>query len=235
MWRANSLEKTLMLGKIEGRRRRDDRGWDGWMASLTHQTWFWANYGRWWRTGKPGVLQFMGSQSRTQFSGWTTKTSVYKTVSFICPFLTKAQLKAFITQPPPLADWGLVKSWSVLPFSPWLHVLGQVGLVWSQSFWVCNWIITGFSMSEINIFITQDHWTAVSTWFRKMKCVSLKDMLCSCLSCAVSQHSTQFQGELLCPEKWLLMEKRHSEPRDKTCPSPPSLYLLRRHSPSPGG
>ena len=35
MWRANSLEKTLMLGKTEGRRRPGDRGWDGWMASLT--------------------------------------------------------------------------------------------------------------------------------------------------------------------------------------------------------
>ena len=33
MGRTDSLEKTLMLGKIEGRRRRDDRGWNGWMAS----------------------------------------------------------------------------------------------------------------------------------------------------------------------------------------------------------
>ena len=39
-----------------------DRGWDGWMASLTHWTWVWANSGRQWRTEKPGVLQFMGSQ-----------------------------------------------------------------------------------------------------------------------------------------------------------------------------
>ena len=39
MQRANSLEKTLMLGKIEGRRRRGDRGWDGWMASLTQWAW----------------------------------------------------------------------------------------------------------------------------------------------------------------------------------------------------
>ena len=31
-----------------------DRGWDGWMASLTQQTWVWASYGRWWRMGKPG-------------------------------------------------------------------------------------------------------------------------------------------------------------------------------------
>ena len=38
MGRAGSLEKTLMLGKIEGRRRRDDRGWDSWIASLTQWT-----------------------------------------------------------------------------------------------------------------------------------------------------------------------------------------------------
>ena len=39
-----------------------DRGWDGWMALLTQWTWVWAKSGRWWRTEKPGVLQFMGSQ-----------------------------------------------------------------------------------------------------------------------------------------------------------------------------
>ena len=38
MRRLDSLEKTLMLGKIEGRRSRVDRGWDGWMASLTQWT-----------------------------------------------------------------------------------------------------------------------------------------------------------------------------------------------------
>ena len=41
---------------------RDDRGWDGWMASLTRWTWVWASSRSWWRTGKPGVLQSMGSQ-----------------------------------------------------------------------------------------------------------------------------------------------------------------------------
>ena len=60
--RADSLEKTLMLGKIEGKRRRGGRGWDGWMAALTQWTWVWANARRWWRIGKPGVLQSMGSQ-----------------------------------------------------------------------------------------------------------------------------------------------------------------------------
>ena len=40
----------------------DDRGWDGWMASLTRWTWVWVSSGSWWWTGKPGVLQSMGSQ-----------------------------------------------------------------------------------------------------------------------------------------------------------------------------
>ena len=40
----------------------DDRGWDGWMASLTQWMWVWVNSGSWWWTGRPGVLWFMGSQ-----------------------------------------------------------------------------------------------------------------------------------------------------------------------------
>ena len=40
----------------------DDRGWDCWMASLTQWTWIWVNSGSWWWTGRPGVLQSMGSQ-----------------------------------------------------------------------------------------------------------------------------------------------------------------------------
>ena len=40
----------------------DDRGRDGWMASPTRWMWVWVNSRSWWWTGKPGVLQFMGSQ-----------------------------------------------------------------------------------------------------------------------------------------------------------------------------
>ena len=39
-----------------------DRGWEGWMASLTQWTWVWASSGKWWRTGRPGALQSMGPQ-----------------------------------------------------------------------------------------------------------------------------------------------------------------------------
>ena len=45
--------------------------WDGWKASLTQWTWVWASSGSWWCTGKPGVLQFMGSQSWMWLSDWT--------------------------------------------------------------------------------------------------------------------------------------------------------------------
>ena len=62
MWRTDSFEKTLMLGKIEGGRRKYDRGWDGWIGSPTQWTWVWVNSRSWWWTGRPGVLQPMGSQ-----------------------------------------------------------------------------------------------------------------------------------------------------------------------------
>ena len=48
MWRADSLEKTLILGKIEGRGEGDGKGWDGWMASPTRWTWVWASSRSWW-------------------------------------------------------------------------------------------------------------------------------------------------------------------------------------------
>ena len=48
-----------------------DRGWDGWMASLTRWTWVWVNSGSWWWTGRPGMLRFMGSQ--TVGHDWVTE------------------------------------------------------------------------------------------------------------------------------------------------------------------
>ena len=72
MWSANALEKTLMLGKIESRSRKDNRGWDGWMASPAQWTLVWASSGRWWRTGKPGVLHAKGvTKSWTKLRDWT--------------------------------------------------------------------------------------------------------------------------------------------------------------------
>ena len=61
MQRANSLENILMLRK-KAEREGDDWEWDGWMASPTQWTWVWVSSWRWQRTGKSGVLLFMGSQ-----------------------------------------------------------------------------------------------------------------------------------------------------------------------------
>ena len=60
-----------MLGILKAGGDRDDRGWDGWMASLTRWTWVWASSRNWWWPGKPGVLQSMGLQSQTRLSDWT--------------------------------------------------------------------------------------------------------------------------------------------------------------------
>ena len=58
------------LGQEE---KGDDRGWDGWMASLTRWTWVWVDSGSWWWIGRPGVLWFMGSQ-RVRHD-WSTELS----------------------------------------------------------------------------------------------------------------------------------------------------------------
>ena len=48
--------------RLRAGREGDDRGWDGWMTSLTRWTWVWVDAGSWWWTRRPGVLRFMGSQ-----------------------------------------------------------------------------------------------------------------------------------------------------------------------------
>ena len=71
MRRVDSLEKTLLLGGLGVGGEGDDRGWDGWMASPTQWAWVWVNSGSLWWTVRPGVLWFMGLQSRTRLSDWT--------------------------------------------------------------------------------------------------------------------------------------------------------------------
>ena len=56
----------------------DDRGRDGWMASLTQQTWVWVNSRSWWWTGRPGVLWFMGSQRVGH--DWVTEQKLFRTL-----------------------------------------------------------------------------------------------------------------------------------------------------------
>ena len=75
-----------MLLEISG-----DREWDGWMASLTWWTWVWVNSGSWWWTGRPGMLQFMGSQRVGHV--WATELNWLMCVCVcVCVYDSKLQL-----------------------------------------------------------------------------------------------------------------------------------------------
>ena len=57
--------------RLKAGEEEDNRGWDGWMASLTKWTWVWVNSGRWWWTGRPGVLHVHGvAKSWIWLSDW---------------------------------------------------------------------------------------------------------------------------------------------------------------------
>ena len=104
IWRADSLEKTLMLGKTEGRRRRGDRGWDGWMASLT---WVWASSRRERRTGKPGMQQSTGWQ--TAGHDWVTEQQQNLANLFLNSWLCHvcSDLKAFMNPIPSIWNYPI--------------------------------------------------------------------------------------------------------------------------------
>ena len=82
--------KSWLIGKdwcwegLEAGGEGDDRGWDGWMASLTRWTWVWVDSRSWWWTGKPGVLQFTRLQSVGH--DWATELNwtAYLHIAYIC-------------------------------------------------------------------------------------------------------------------------------------------------------
>ena len=65
------LKRPWSWERLKAGGEGDDRGWDGWMASLTQWTWDWVNSRNWWWIGKPSVLQSMGLQSLTWLRNWT--------------------------------------------------------------------------------------------------------------------------------------------------------------------
>ena len=65
------LKRLCCWGRLKVGEEGDNRGWNGQMAFPTQWTWVWINSRSWWCTGKPGVLQSMGLQSRTGLSNWT--------------------------------------------------------------------------------------------------------------------------------------------------------------------
>ena len=81
MQRTDSFERPWCWKRLKWGGEGNDRGWDGWMPSLTWWAWVWASSGHWWRTEKPGILQSMGSE-RVRHA-WVTELN-WKEFSVSC-------------------------------------------------------------------------------------------------------------------------------------------------------
>ena len=73
----------------------DNRGWDGWMTSLTRWTWVWVNSGSWWWTGRPDMLRFMGLQRVGQ--DWVTELNWRLKLCVLFQLSHKMSLKVTLT------------------------------------------------------------------------------------------------------------------------------------------
>ena len=96
MRRHDSFEKILMLGKIEGRRRRGQQRIRWLMASLTQWTWVWVDSRSWWWTGRPRVLCFMGSQGIGH--GWATELNWSLAWRILSIILIACEMSAIVRQ-----------------------------------------------------------------------------------------------------------------------------------------
>ena len=169
MWRVDSLEKTLMLGKIEGGKRRDNREWEGWMASWTWWTWAWVSSRSWWWTGKPGVLQYMGSQRVGH--NWATELNWLHLK--ISPWIAQWPLQDIVSQ---IVTWPARSNQSILKeISPGCSLEGLKLKLKLQYFvwpphaktWLIgkDWCWEGLRAGGEGHDIGWDGWMASPTWW----------------------------------------------------------------------
>ena len=86
MRRADSLEKTLMLGEIEDGGKGGDSGCNGWIASQTQWKWVWANSVRQWRTEKSSGCSPWDCKEADTTENWTSFRSRTYVVTGLCAF-----------------------------------------------------------------------------------------------------------------------------------------------------
>ena len=91
------LKRPWCWERLKAEGEGDDRGWDGWMASLTQRTWVWVNSRSWWWTGKPGILQSMGPQRVGHDCKWTELIFLDKFILMYlyCYFCCKGNLSLY--------------------------------------------------------------------------------------------------------------------------------------------
>ena len=126
MWRTDSFEKTRLKAggdwaRLKAGGEGDDRGWDGWMASLTQWTWVWVNSRSSWWAGRPGLLQSMGLQRVGHH--WATELNWTGQYNTFWPLEETVRL----VKP----DWGPGSQAGILESSPWeedssFRILSQV-------------------------------------------------------------------------------------------------------------
>ena len=110
IWRTDSLEKTLMLGKIEGERRR---GWQRmrWLDGITDSVDMrLSRFQFWWWTGRTGMLQTLGSQSWTWLSDWTEQ--ICKSGDYWLHLLLTSDINLIINHRSLNIYWALFRYWN---------------------------------------------------------------------------------------------------------------------------
>ena len=88
------LKRPWCWERLRAGEEGGDRGWDGWMASLTQWAWVWVDPGSWWWTGRPGVLQFMGSKESdtTEWLNWTELKNMKEWAALFYEYLLGAHV-----------------------------------------------------------------------------------------------------------------------------------------------
>ena len=152
---------------LEAGGKGDDRGWDGWMASLTWWMWVWVDSGSWWWTGRPGVLCAVHgvTKSLTWLSDWTElnwtddrikacvphKISNYSSTLFIRKTLLKKE------------TFYIVLEYSQSQH----HFFKKTFLFLVEFFWHLCWNIS-YLYTRRRLFLTLFYWSILSStlnWF----------------------------------------------------------------------
>ena len=120
-YKLTHLKRRWCWERLRAGGEGNDRGWDGWMASLIQWTWVWVDSGSRWWTGRPGMLCFMGSQ-RVRHD-WVTKLNWMHAYHINCVYtqlLSYVQLFATLwtvaRQDPLFVEFSRQEYWRGLPF-----------------------------------------------------------------------------------------------------------------------
>ena len=197
MWRADSLEKTLMLEGLGAGGEGDDRGWDGWMASLTRWAWVWVNSGSWWWTVKPGVLQSeLKDNCFTEFCSFLQNFNMNQSQVYIYPLPFEPSTHLSL-HPTPLgwyrALFEFPETHRKFPLAIYFthgnvsfHVTLSIQLTLNQLFWSLYWfqhhadLQKMYVKSNMETYITIckiDRQRKFAVWLRKLKqglCINLE-------------------------------------------------------------